>query len=232
MDGKFCIVVTGACSGIGAAVAAELRSRGEEVFAVDLKGGDIAIDLLAPDAVAQLGAAIKAKYEGVMGFVHCAGFDSAAPLGLIKPETVQRLVDIHAGFPIQFFGWLQKKPNHAPSTSCVLISSLSVHEGAKTHVAYAAAKGAVEGILKPAAAELAPKGIRLNEVILGVVETEMAHTWMDKLTPEQFKAITDGYPMGLGKPKEVAKIIAFLLSTNSSWITGQTLICDGGHTLI
>jgi len=216
---------------IGAAVAAELKARGEEVFSVDLLGGDIALDLLASDAVERLGTAIKAKYEGVKGFVHCAGFDSAAPLGLVKTETVQMLVAIHAGFPIQFFGWLQKKVNHAPSTACVLISSLSVHEGAKTHVAYAAAKGAVEGILKPAAAELVSKGIRLNEVVLGVVETEMAHSWLDKLMPEQLKAITDGYPMGLGRPADVAKIVAFLLSADSSWITGQTLICDGGHCL-
>lgn len=231
MEGNYCTVVTGASSGIGAAVAAELKARGEAVFAVDLKGGDLALDLLAPDAVLQIGAAIKAKYEGVKGFVHCAGFDAAAPLGLVKPETVRRLADIHVGFPIQFFGWLQKKPNHAPSTACVLISSLSAHEGAKTHVAYAAAKGAVEGILKPAAAELAPRGIRLNAVVLGVVETEMARTWMDKLTPEQLKAIVDGYPMGLGKPADVAKAIAFLLSDEASWITGQTLVCDGGHSL-
>jgi len=136
------------------------------------------------------------------------------------------------GFPIQFFGWLQKKSNHASDTACVLVSSLSVHEGAKAHVAYAAAKGAVEGILKPAAAELVSKGIRLNEVVLGVVETEMARSWLDKLPPEQLKAITDGYPMGLGSPASVAKVIAFLLSPDSSWITGQTLICDGGHMLV
>ena len=229
---SYCTVVTGASSGIGEAVAAELRARGEEVFGVDLKGGDLALDLLSADAVAQLGTAIKAKYEGVKGFVHCAGFDSAMPLGLIKPEVATKLYQIHAGFPIQFFGWLQKKANHATETSCVLISSLSVHEGAKTHVAYAAAKGAVEGLLKPAAAELAPKGIRLNEVILGVVETEMAHTWMDKLTPDQLKVITDGYPMGLGQPGGIARVIAFLLGPDAGWITGQTLVCDGGHTLV
>lgn len=229
----FATVVTGAASGIGAAVTELLRSRGEEVFTVDLKGDvDCACDLLAPDGLKKLTDALKARYEGAKGFVHCAGFDQMAPLGMIKEESVQRLVAIHAGFPIQFLGWMAKKNNHAPNSSAVLISSLSVHEGAKGHVAYAAAKGAVEGLLAPAAAELAAKGVRLNEVVLGIVQTEMAKGWMDKLTPEQLKAITDGYPMGLGTPEDVAKTIAFLLSKDAEWIVGQKLICDGGHQLV
>lgn len=227
----YCTVVTGACSGIGAAVADELRARGESVFAVDLKGGDIALDLLAPDSVLKLGAAIKERYDGVKGFVHCAGIDVVAPLGLIKPDCMHQLFGLHAGFVMAFLGWLQKKGNHAPSTSCVCISSLSAHEGAKMHVAYAAAKGAVEGLLKPAASELVSKGIRLNAVILGVVETSMSRQWLDKLTPEQHRRILDGYPLGLGKPESVAKIIAFMLGEEASWVTGQTLVCDGGHSI-
>lgn len=228
----FATVVTGAASGIGAAVTALLRSRGEEVFTVDLKGEvDCTCDLLTADGFKQLTDTLKAKYEGAKGFVHCAGFDQMAPLGMIKDESVQRLVAIHAGFPIQFLGWMSKKNNHAENSAAVLISSLSAHEGAKGHVAYAAAKGAVEGVLAPAAAELAPKGIRLNEVVLGVVQTEMAMGWISKLTPEQLKVITDGYPMGLGKPDAVAKAVAFLLSEDAAWITGQKLVCDGGHSL-
>lgn len=227
----FCTVVTGGCSGIGAAVVAELKARGEEVFVVDLNGGDLALDLLAPAAVATLDAAIKARYEGVKGFVHCAGFDVAAPLGMIPAETQARLVAIHAGFPVQFFGWLAKKRNHAPETACVLISSLSAHEGAKGHVAYAAAKGAVEGLLKPAAAELVAKGIRLNAVVLGIVETEMARGWMSKLSFDQLTAIRAGYPLGFGQPSDVAKTVCHLLSSESRWITGQTLVCDGGHSI-
>lgn len=227
----YCTVVTGGCSGIGAAVVDELRSNGEDVFIVDLKGGDLALDLLAPDAVKQLGDAIKLKFDGVKGFVHCAGFDMTAPLGMIPPETLSKLVAIHAGFPVQFLGWLAKKANHAPETSCVFISSLSVHEGAKCHVAYAAAKGAVEGMLKPAAAEVVAKGIRLNAVILGIVETEMSKKWMSMLLPEQLNVLRRGYPLGFGRPDDIANTILFLLSSNSRWITGQTLICDGGHSL-
>ena len=228
----FATVVTGAASGIGAAVATLLRARGEAVFTVDLKGTvDCACDLLSADGLKTLTESLKQKYEGAKGFVHCAGFDQMAPLGMIKEDSVRRLMEIHAGFPIQFLGWMAKKGNHTESASAVLISSLSAHEGAKGHVAYAAAKGAVEGILAPAAAELAPKGIRLNAVVLGIVQTEMALGWMAKLTPEQMKAITDGYPLGLGKPEDAAKAIAFLLSADARWITGQTLVCDGGHLL-
>lgn len=226
----FATVVTGAASGIGASVTALLKARGESVFSVDVQGDvDCTCDLMTPDGFEQLTDRLKAKYDGVKGFVHCAGFDQMAPLGMIKNESVLRLVAIHAGFPIQFLGWMAKKGNHAESAAAVLISSLSAHEGAKGHVAYAAAKGAVEGLIAPAAAELASRGIRLNAVVLGIVQTEMALGWMSKLTSEQVQEIRDGYPLGLGRPEDAAKAIVFLLSEDARWITGQTLVCDGGR---
>jgi NAD(P)-dependent dehydrogenase (short-subunit alcohol dehydrogenase family) len=241
----YCTVVTGAASGIGYAVAAKLLSMGRKVAAVDLNAerlkerfgdnGDvvqIACDLTSTEGFKTLTSRIKASFDGVDGFVHAAGVDSMAPLGMISPEVMQRLFAIHAIFPVQFFGWMSKKMNHAPDSAAVLISSLSAHEGAKGHVAYAAAKGAVEGLLKPAAAELVDKGIRLNEVVLGVVETEMSQGWIKKLSQEQQDALRKDYPLGLGKPDEVADIICHLLSNSSRWIAGQTVVCDGGHMLV
>lgn len=244
----YCTVVTGAASGIGYAVTRRLLETGRKVLAVDLNGErlaerfsgrdgvvTVACDLLAADAVAVIGRTLKEHFAAADGFVHAAGFDQMAPLGMISTEGLQRLVAIHAGFPVQFLGWLAKKPNHAPAplvTASVLISSLSAHEGAKGHVAYAAAKGAVEGFLRPAAAELLAKNIRLNAVVLGVVETEMSQGWLTKLLPEQLEAMKRDYPLGLGQPDEVAGIIAFLLSDAARWITGQTLVCDGGHGLV
>lgn len=240
----FCQVVTGAASGIGAAVVRRLLADGEAVVAVDLNADAlaakypagsgvtcIAADLLTEEGFAVLTTGIKAKFVAVKGFVHCAGFDAVAPLGMIKAETLQKLVGIHAAFPVAFLGWLAKKANHADGAASVLISSLSVHEGAKGHVAYAAAKGAVEGILRPAASELAAKGMRLNAVVLGIVETEMAAGWMNKLSAEQLAEMKKGYPLGFGRPEGVADIIAFLLSAKAGWITGQTLVCDGGHSI-
>lgn len=228
-----CVVVTGAASGIGAAVAQHLRARGDRIFTVDQKGPvDCTCDLMSDDALPVLTTAIMAKFPAVKGFVHAAGFDQMAPLGLIKRDAFQRLVAIHAGFPVQFMGWMARKSNHVGDAACVLISSLSAHEGAKGHVAYAAAKGAVEGLLKPAAAELVEKGIRLNAVVLGVVATEMSKAWLDKLLPEQLRELQGGYPLGFGRVDDVAEAVGFLLSPASRWITGQTLVCDGGHSLI
>ena len=239
-----CTLVTGAASGIGRAVCQLLLAHGGKIVAADLAaealsaafGNDpnvlcVAGDLTTAEGFTNLTSSLKGRFDSVKGFVHCAGFDSARPLGFIADETVHKLVAIHAGFPIQFLGWLAKKGNHAEECSCVCISSLSAHEGAKGHVAYAAAKGAVEGSLKPAAAELLPKGIRLNALVLGVVQTEMAMSWMNKLTPDQLSALQKDYPLGLGQPSDIARVIAFLLGDDSRWITGQTLVCDGGRSL-
>ena len=240
-----CYVVTGATSGIGAAVVARLLARGESIVAVarrkdvleSLYGQNphalcVAVDLEATDATARVAAAVKERFDAVRGFVHAAGFVSPAPLGLVQDETAHRLFSIHALFPLQFLGWMAKRPNHTDGASAVLVSSLAAHEGDCGNAAYAAAKGAVEGMLKPAAAELAPRGVRVNAVVLGVVDTPMARdTWMSRSTQEQIDARRARYPLGFGTPEKVAGVIDFFLGDDSAWITGQCLVADGGHQL-
>ncbi len=240
-----CTVVTGASSGIGAAVAARLLARGENVVAVARRADVLAelygtcptavcaaVDLESPDATARVAAAIKERFDTVRGFVHAAGFVSPAPLGLVQDETAHRLFSVHALFPLQFLGWLAKRTNHSDGAAAVLVSSLAAHEGDCGNAAYAAAKGAVEGLLRPAAAELAPRGVRVNAVVLGVVDTPMAQgSWMARCTPEQIDARRARYPLGFGTPEKVADVIDFFLGEASAWITGQCLVADGGHQL-
>ena len=99
------------------------------------------------------------------------------------------------------------------------------------HTAYAAAKGAIEGYLAPAAAELMEKGIRINEVCFAPVRTQMAAGWMDKLTEEGMKNLLESYPLGIGEVSDASNLICFLLSEESKWINGQIITADGGHSV-
>ncbi len=97
------------------------------------------------------------------------------------------------------------------------------------HCAYASAKGAVEGFLAPAAAELMEKDMRINEVCLSPIKTKMSTSWMDRLMPHEKARLEMSYPIGIGKTEDVAEIVCFLLSDKSRYINGQIITADGGH---
>lgn len=253
------VIVTGACGGIGKATAEKLLNEGLSVCAVDLGldalkdkfpdsaeivSGEqiasdngtpcvycIASDLSSEDAIKDLVKTIVSTLGPARGLVHCAGFDKLSPLYLSKRKDVEALFNIHVYAAMDLCKNLAKKGNAAEGASIVLISSLSAHEGAMGHTAYAAAKGALEGFLPSAASELAGRGIRLNEVVLGVVQTNMSMGFIGKMDQTQADALNESYPLGLGKPEDAAQMIAYLISEKSSWITGQKYILDGGHSV-
>ena len=238
------VVVTGACGGIGKAIADELVRVGFGVWALDLDeqrlhdafGGVGAVRMMACDLSKEdaIAAAVKAMVDEtgpLRGLVHCAGFDKLAPLYLAKRRDAEALMAIHVYAAMDFCKQIAKKGRAAAGCSIVLISSLSAHEGAAGHTAYAAAKGALEGFLPSAACELADRGIRLNEMVLGVVRTQMSEGFIGKLDEGQYANLQRDYPFGLGHPQDVAPIARFLVSDDSRWITGQKIFADGGHSI-
>jgi len=148
---------------------------------------------------------------------------------LTKPQDYEQLMRLHALAPLLTIGELARGSRISQGFSCVILSSLAVHEGAKGHVAYAAAKGALSGSLKAVAAELVSKGGRVNLISPGIIETHLSEEWLSRLAPEKVEEIRSVYPLGFGLPSDIAAITLFLLSDESRWITGQEIIADGGR---
>ena len=240
------VLITGVSGGIGKGVAEQLLASGSIVIGLDRTirdeiretaehyPGQLVLQECDLMDIGQLQDLIKnlvADHGPIGGFVHCAGFDKMAPLHLSKVEDIENLWRLHALVPMVMIAAISKKKNHAEGTSIVLISSQSAHEGAMGHTAYAAAKGAIEGYLAPAAAELMEKGIRINEVCFAPVKTPMAAGWMDKLNEEGMKKLLESYPLGIGEVSDASNLICFLLSEESRWINGQIITADGGHAV-
>lgn len=240
------VLITGISGGIGRAVAEELLEGGSSVLGIsretdavrkelEERYGErihtVSCDLAQTESFDRLFQELVERYGPLGGFVHCAGHDKMAPLHLVKARDLEELWRIHALVPIRLISLLSRKRNYQENTAIVLISSQSAHEGAMGHTAYAAAKGAIEGFLAPAAAELMEKGIRINEVCFAPVRTKMSARWMERLTPEALQELEASYPLGLGEVSDAARLICFLLSEKSRFINGQIIVADGGHAV-
>jgi NAD(P)-dependent dehydrogenase (short-subunit alcohol dehydrogenase family) len=104
--------------------------------------------------------------------------------------------------------------------------------GGPATAAYAASKAAVIGLTKSLASELAPEGVRVNCIAPGMVQSEMTEHVRQALSREQFAAIAAQHPLGVGATWDIASAAAYLLSDGGRWVTGQTLVVDGGFSAV
>ncbi|MDF3002078.1 MAG: short-chain dehydrogenase [Bacillota bacterium] len=246
MDMKKWIVVTGASSGIGLQTARQLLENGYCVVAtarnaqlLDQKFttySDTCIilpwDLSDPDRIKEYASLVHEKAGAVYGLIHCAGAQKTLPIHMLKSSNLTELFQINTFSGLLLVSAFAKKGYYMEGeASFLLISSLSAHEGAYGKTAYAASKAALEGFVKSAAPELAEKGIRINAVAPGVVRTTMVEKHFQQLTETQRNSTIGEYPLGLGESQDISNLLEFLISDKSRWITGQTILIDGGHTV-
>jgi NAD(P)-dependent dehydrogenase (short-subunit alcohol dehydrogenase family) len=237
------ILVTGASSGIGRAVAIEcskmgatviLTARNEERLQetlLQMPGNShliIAADLTKQNDLLSL----IEKTPALDGLVNCAGLVKTLPVQFIDAGSLEEIMAVNFMSPALFSVQLIKKKKLKKNSSIVFISSISgvvcVWGG---NSMYSASKGAVNGFMKNMALDLGSKGIRVNSVNPGMVETHIFDA--GTITPEQLEEDKKRYPLKrYGKPEEIAYAVIYLLSDASSWVTGSSLIIDGGYTLL
>jgi NAD(P)-dependent dehydrogenase (short-subunit alcohol dehydrogenase family) len=243
-QGRSCLV-TGASSGIGRATADRLASEGARVVlvardeaklgetAAGLPGeGHLAVtcDLTSEEAVTELAKTVKEVVGTLAGVVHCAGIHWLRPLQITDNKALQEMLTSHVVTSLSLTRAVVSKRLAGDGCSVVWISSTAALKGGAGSSAYSAAKGAMVSAVRALATELARRKVRINAVAPGVVRTPQSEAFLAGLTAEQVRAITDDHLLGLGMPEDVAGVVAFLLSDDARWITGTTVVADGGLT--
>jgi len=213
-------VVTGAASGIGAATARKLLDDGYRVLGVDIAElpdgvtpvrGDVSDEATWAD-IGEVDALVSNAYVPSTGALH--EIDRAEWRRQLDVNLTGAYLAVKACLPSL----------RARRGAVVLVSSVHAHFGLPGHPAYAASKGALVALARQLAVEYAPS-VRVNSVLPGPVLTQ---AW-DRISPEDRERSAHATPAGrLGKPEEVAAVIAFLLSDAASFVSGAELTVDGG----
>ena len=118
----------------------------------------------------------------------------------------------------------------AERSAIVLMSSISAERGHNGMMIYSAAKSAIHGLVRSAAVELAPKGVRVNALIAGAVYTEMYAREVERMGPDWIAGVGAKHPLGFGATDDITNAVAYLVSDAGRWITGTTWTIDGGYT--
>ncbi len=235
-------VVTGASSGMGRQIAADLAGAGATVLAIarDVSrleklredfSENIVVSSLDVCNTSELENAISifVKQHGKLhGGVHAAGVNNITTLRLYEPDMAKKIMDISFWAGVALVRLITKPKYGVEGTATVLFSSVGAMTAEKGQFAYAASKMAVSGAMKSFAKEIVSKKHRINTVMPGMV----LHTNMAAEVNEwTHTAIAERHLLGMGSPENVSGMVLFLLSDKSKWITGTDVIVDGGYLL-
>jgi len=225
-------LIVGASSGIGKALAKKLSASNNVIGTYCNTSPDLDLDKVNYvhfDVLSNDASELELP-EKIDGFVYCPGSINLKPFNRFSEQDILDDLRLQVTGGLKFVQSIIGKLKKSEGASVVFISTVAVQRGFAFHTQVAISKGAVEGMTKALAAELAPN-IRVNCVAPSLTDTKLSDRLLN--TEEKKAAHGKTHPLGrVGEPEDIANTIAFLLSEDASWITGQIIHVDGGRSTL
>ena len=237
LNGKT-ILVTGASSGIGKQTATAIAQRGGRLVisgrnpdrlkqTYDSLAGQNHISVQADLTIPGSRQQIVDQAPEMNGLVNCAGQIRLYPYKIYSEKRLIELLSINYEAAVLLTTELLNKKKIKDEASIIFVTSVISIVGTETNGIYAGTKGALAGMMKCLALELAPRKIRVNCISPAFVKTPM----LDRLSAQvDISKFERQHPLGLGEADDVANSIIYLLSNESRWVTGTNLVVDGGYS--
>ncbi len=213
------ILVTGTSRGIGKAIKEELLTNGYTCIAPTREELDIS-------DVTSIEKFFSTCKTPISGLVNNAGINILGEIDTITTHSIQNMLNTNIIAPLLLIQHITKDMKQLNYGRIVNISSIWGVRSKEHRTLYSATKFGINGITKSLARELGPYNILVNSVAPGYVNTEMTQS---NVPPKEQEKIQNSIPLGrFAQPQEIAKLVLFLISEDNSYITGQTIIADGG----
>jgi NAD(P)-dependent dehydrogenase (short-subunit alcohol dehydrogenase family) len=227
------ILIIGASSGIGAQLSKNLAASGYDVTGTYNENTDY--DVIPGVSMHQLDVMedeLNMDFipETIDGLVYCVGSINLKPFKRIKPENFLEDFNLQVVGAIKVLQRITPHFKNSEAPSVVFFSTVAVQNGFNFHSQVSTSKGAIEGLTRALAAELAP-AIRVNCIAPSLTQTPLASKLLS--SEEKIEANDKRHPLGrIGQPEDLAQMAQFLLSSKSGWITGQVFGVDGGMSVV
>ncbi|GGC14585.1 short-chain dehydrogenase/reductase [Oxalicibacterium flavum] len=240
------ILVTGATSGLGLEIAQSCAKMGAELIITGRDTERLAGSLDALRTIsdlphtafqadltdsAQRAALVASLDQQMHGLVHSAGISRLCPVRMMSEAHLREVQSINVDSPMLLTQALLKRNLIAADGSILFIASIAAHIGVAGVGAYSGTKAALLAIARCLAVEVAKRGIRVNCLSPSLVQTPLFDAAMLAAGSDSMEAQRANHPLGFGTPADVANAAIFMLSGASRWITGTTLVMDGGLTI-
>lgn len=238
------ILITGASSGIGREAAILVSQLGGDCALVARRKDDLnktsslmtgpskiyPFDLQKVNGISELVGKIRSEMGPFDGFLHCAGVNKLMALRAITKPLFETVMNVNFYAFLELTKFLTAPNAYRPGMSIVAVSSVSAHHGRSGYTLYSGSKAALEGSVRCLAHELAAKKVRVNSVIPSIIQTPLVRDTISMAAvSDSIKAQLERQYLGIGEPRDVAALMAFLLSDASRFITGASLPVDGGR---